>query len=147
MSLQHIIHMTQFTELERSKRTTIQSMLGIRPTQLFQLLFLLKQGASLWRRPISLLGRGRLLQPRYDRRPYAEPGGPRRRREHSTRHTPFRRRPVCSSCSPRAGHGGQVVVARGHGEASYTIIRTTGTGADRSSVNVVWLGRGVGPDP
>jgi len=45
---------------------------------------------------------------------------------YSTRHTPFRRRSVCSSCSPRAGHGGQVVLARGHGEASYTNYRHGG---------------------
>ena len=33
----------------------------------------------------------------------------------STRHTPFRRRSVCSSCSPRVGHGGhgQVVACSG----------------------------------
>ena len=50
---------------------------------------------------------------------------------YSTRHTPFSRRSVCSSCPPRAGHGGQVVVARGHGEASYANCRH---GAGRCSV-------------
>ena len=50
---------------------------------------------------------------------------------YSTRHTPLRQRSVCSSCSPRAGHGGQVVVARGHGMAGYANYRH---GADRCSM-------------
>ena len=55
----------------------------------------------------------------------------------STRHTPFRRRSVCSSCSPRVGHGGhgQVVACLG---APYAVW---------GPVNVVWLERGVCPDP
>jgi hypothetical protein len=53
---------------------------------------------------------------------------------------PYRRRSVCSSCSPRAGHGGQVVVARGHGKAGYA---NYWHGADRCSMT----GMGVGPDP
>ena len=44
---------------------------------------------------------------------------------------PFRRRSVCSSCSPRAGHGGQVVVARRHGKAGYA---NYWHGADRCSM-------------
>ena len=52
---------------------------------------------------------------------------------------PFRRRSVCSSCSPRAGHGGQVVVARGHGKAGYANYRH---GADRCSMAGMGVGAG-----
>ena len=44
---------------------------------------------------------------------------------------------MCSSSSPRAGHGGQVVIARGHGEASHANCRH---GAGRCSM----AGSGVG---
>ena len=57
----------------------------------------------------------------------------------STWHTPFRRRSVCSSSSPRAGHGGQVVVARGHGKAGYANYRH---GADRCSMAGMGVGAG-----
>ena len=49
---------------------------------------------------------------------------------YSTRHTPLRRS-VCSSRSPRVEHGGQVVIARGHGEASHANCRH---GAGRCSM-------------
>ena len=61
---------------------------------------------------------------------------------YSTRHTPLRQRSVCSSCSPRAGHGGQVVsdiVARGRGMAGYANYRH---GADRCSMAGMGVGAG-----
>ena len=57
--------------------------------------------------------------------------------------TPFRRPSVCSSCSPKAGHGGQVVVARGHGEATNANCRLR---ADRCTCtcSVAGMRMGVG---
>ena len=57
----------------------------------------------------------------------------------STRHTTFKTMISVLFCSPRAGHGGQVVVARGHGEASYTSYTNYRHGGP---IDVVWLGRG-----
>ena len=55
-----------------------------------------------------------------------------------TAHPPTQRS-VCSSCSPRAEHGGQVVTARGHREASYANYRH---GADRCSMAGMGVGAG-----